>query len=41
MIRSAKQMLDDGRFDSFAEAAPHPELNAFFRADAKKRGHAI
>ena len=41
MIRSAKQMIDDGRFDSFADAAPHPELNAFFRADAKKRGHEI
>jgi 2-methylisocitrate lyase-like PEP mutase family enzyme len=40
MIRCAKQIIEDGTFDSFADAAPHPELNAFFRADLKKRGHA-
>jgi 2-methylisocitrate lyase-like PEP mutase family enzyme len=39
VMRSAKQMLNDGRFDLFAEAAPHVELNSFLRDDAKKRGH--
>jgi 2-methylisocitrate lyase-like PEP mutase family enzyme len=38
MIRCAKQIVGDGTFDSFADAVPHPELNAFFREDAKKRG---
>jgi len=37
VIRSAKQMLDEGRFDDFATAAPHPDLMAFFRDDMKKR----
>jgi 2-methylisocitrate lyase-like PEP mutase family enzyme len=31
LIRSARQILDEGRFESFADSAPHPELNAFFR----------
>jgi 2-methylisocitrate lyase-like PEP mutase family enzyme len=38
MIRSAKQIMTDGRFDSFADVVPHPELNNFFREDMKKRG---
>jgi 2-methylisocitrate lyase-like PEP mutase family enzyme len=38
MIRCAKQIIGDGTFDSFADAAPHPDLNAFFRDDMKKRG---
>ena len=38
LIRSAKQMLTEGRFDSFGEAVPHPELNGFFRADMQRRG---
>jgi 2-methylisocitrate lyase-like PEP mutase family enzyme len=38
MARCAKQILGDGTFDSFADAMPHPELNAFFREDVKKRG---
>jgi 2-methylisocitrate lyase-like PEP mutase family enzyme len=37
MIRCAKQIIGDGTFDSFADAAPHPDLNAFFREDMKKR----
>jgi 2-methylisocitrate lyase-like PEP mutase family enzyme len=38
MIRSAKQILNEGKFDSFADIVPHPELNVFFRDDMKKRG---
>jgi 2-methylisocitrate lyase-like PEP mutase family enzyme len=38
LMRSAKQMLNDGKFDTFAEAAPHPELMGLFREDMKKRG---
>jgi 2-methylisocitrate lyase-like PEP mutase family enzyme len=37
VIKSAKQIMDEGRFDSFADAAPHPDLNAFFRDDMAKR----
>jgi 2-methylisocitrate lyase-like PEP mutase family enzyme len=36
-IRAAKQIAEEGRFDAFAEGAPHPELNAFFADDVKKR----
>ncbi len=36
-IRAAKQIASEGRFDAFAEAVPHAELNAFFRDDMKKR----
>ncbi len=36
-IRSAKEIAADGRFDSFAEAVPHAELNTFFRNDMKQR----
>lgn len=36
-IRAAKLIADEGRFDAFADGAPHVELNAFFRDDLKKR----
>jgi 2-methylisocitrate lyase-like PEP mutase family enzyme len=36
-MRAAKQIAGEGRFDAFAEAVPHAELNAFFRDDMKKR----
>ena len=36
-IRSARQIADEGRFDRFADAVPHAELNAFFRDDMSKR----
>src|SRR5262245_1829016 len=36
-IRAAKAIASEGRFDSFADAVPHAELNAFFRDDMKKR----
>ncbi len=38
MIRSAKQIMTEGKFDTFADAVPHPELNGFFRDDMKRRG---
>ena len=37
VIKSAKQIMNEGRFDSFADVAPHPDLNAFFRDDMAKR----
>ena len=37
-IRAAKQIAEEGRFDTFADGVPHAELNAFFRDDMKKRG---
>ncbi len=36
-IRAAKEIAGEGRFDAFAGAVPHAELNAFFRDDMKKR----
>jgi 2-methylisocitrate lyase-like PEP mutase family enzyme len=36
-IRAAKELADTGRFDGFAEAAPHRELQEFFSADANRR----
>jgi 2-methylisocitrate lyase-like PEP mutase family enzyme len=36
-IRAAKELAETGRFDAFAEAAPYPELQEFFSADAKRR----
>jgi 2-methylisocitrate lyase-like PEP mutase family enzyme len=36
-IRAAKQIAEEGRFDAFADGAPHPELNAFFADDMRKR----
>jgi 2-methylisocitrate lyase-like PEP mutase family enzyme len=37
VMRAAKEIAEQGRFDAFAGAAPHAELNAFFRADMTKR----
>ena len=37
VMRAAKEIAGPGRFDAFAGAAPHAELNAFFRADMTKR----
>ncbi|HVG50325.1 MAG TPA: isocitrate lyase/phosphoenolpyruvate mutase family protein [Xanthobacteraceae bacterium] len=37
MLKSARQILADGNFGSFADAVPHPEINGFFREDMKKR----
>ncbi|MFL6799660.1 MAG: oxaloacetate decarboxylase [Xanthobacteraceae bacterium] len=36
-MRAAKQLASEGRFDALADAAPHPELNNFFREDLAKR----
>lgn len=36
-IRAAKLIASEGSFAGFADAAPHPELNAFFRDDNKGR----
>jgi 2-methylisocitrate lyase-like PEP mutase family enzyme len=33
---AAKQLSQDGRFDGFADAAPHSELQEFFRDDTKR-----
>ena len=35
-IRAAKQLAEDGRFHGFMDAAPHAELQEFFRDDAKR-----
>jgi 2-methylisocitrate lyase-like PEP mutase family enzyme len=37
VMRAAKQIASEGRFDTFAEAASHPETNGFFRDDMKAR----
>lgn len=36
-IRAARLLADHGRFDFFADAAPHDELDAFFQNDASNR----
>jgi len=36
-IRVARGIAEHGRFDAFADAAPHAELNRFFREDYKRR----
>ncbi len=36
-IRVARSIAEQGRFDAFADAAPHAELNKFFREDYKRR----
>ena len=36
-IRAARSISERGRFDGFADAAPHAELNKFFRDDFKRR----
>jgi len=38
-IRAAKQLAEDGRFDGFTDAAPHDELQEFFRDDVKRHKH--
>ena len=35
LMRAAKQLAEDGRFHGFMDAAPHTELQEFFRDDAK------
>jgi 2-methylisocitrate lyase-like PEP mutase family enzyme len=37
VLRSAREIAEQGKFDSFAGVVPNAELNAFFRDDAKKR----
>jgi 2-methylisocitrate lyase-like PEP mutase family enzyme len=37
MLKSARQIMEDGSFATFADAVPHPEINGFFRDDAAKR----
>jgi 2-methylisocitrate lyase-like PEP mutase family enzyme len=39
-MRAAKQLAEDGRFDGFKDAAPHDELQEFFRDDAKRHKHS-
>lgn len=36
-IRAAKELAESGRFDGFAQAAPHGELQDFFSANANRR----
>ena len=36
-VRSAREMINDGKFTSLAGGMSNPELNAFFRDDMKKR----
>ena len=36
LMRAAKQLAEDGRFHGFMDAAPHAELQKFFRDDAKR-----
>jgi len=36
-MRAAKDLAEHGRFDGFKDAAPHDELNEFFRADIERR----
>ncbi len=35
-MRAATELAEHGRFDGFANAAPHGELNDFFRDDAQR-----
>jgi 2-methylisocitrate lyase-like PEP mutase family enzyme len=37
MMRSAREIAEQGKFDSFAGTVPNAELNALFRDDHKKR----
>jgi 2-methylisocitrate lyase-like PEP mutase family enzyme len=36
-IRAAQLLAAEGRFDAFTDAAPHPEVNRFFRQDLERR----
>ena len=38
-MRAAKQLAEQGRFDCFADATLHAELQEFFRNDAKRDKH--
>jgi 2-methylisocitrate lyase-like PEP mutase family enzyme len=38
MLRAARLLANEGRFDGFADAAPGKELNAFFGEDLVRRG---
>ena len=38
MLRAARLLGNEGRFDGFADAAPGKELNAFFSEDLARRG---
>ncbi len=38
LIKAAREIMADGRFDALAGAAPNAELNDFFRNDLKQRG---
>ena len=37
LVRSAREIAEQGRFDSFNGTMANAELNAFFRDDMKKR----
>lgn len=37
-MRAARMLVEEGRFDAFADAAKGAELDAFFKADAQKAG---
>jgi 2-methylisocitrate lyase-like PEP mutase family enzyme len=37
-IKSAREIAETGKFDSFGGIISNAELNAFFEADRKKRG---
>jgi 2-methylisocitrate lyase-like PEP mutase family enzyme len=39
-VRAAKEIASEGRFDAFADAAPHADINGFFRGDLEKRTSA-
>jgi len=36
--RAAKEIAAEGTFQAFAEAAPYPELDSFFREERWRRG---
>jgi 2-methylisocitrate lyase-like PEP mutase family enzyme len=40
MLRAARLLANEGRFDGFADAAAGKELNAFFSDDLRRRGSA-
>jgi hypothetical protein len=40
IIRAVDELIEHGTFNGFAEAAPHGELNAFFRDDSQRRSEA-
>ena len=39
-LRAAKQIATEGRFDAFAEAPPHADINGFFRDYLERRTSA-